>query len=239
MFAIKPFVCALTFAVVAAGIYAGCDQVSRVSEPENHKGAVNKVTPLPQPGVLTTTTFGKCVAGWVRHDPGVQCDDCDAGNFTSSTSGAILVALGHPQTCESFKQGPIMFDTSSLDDNTTITSAKLKFNVKTYETNNIYQPRLRIYADNTNPCPSALDGKHFYPCSQTLVNLGTIDITSTGNYEFTIPSPDSRIDKANTTVFLIVDASVPDLYASLWDTAFEIRPSAVGSAWAPTLEVVN
>ncbi len=132
----------------------------------------------------------------------------------------------------------IAFDTSSLDDNATITSAKLKFNVHTVTTNNIYQARLRMFVGGTSPCPTSLDAKYWADCAGA-VDLGTIDINGTGNYEFTIPSPNSVIEKTLTTVFMIEDASIESLGASLWDTAWELRSVAAGSAWAPTLEVVN
>lgn len=216
--------------VVGAGAYFGCTQVNSPS-PAAPSG---KTTPGNV--IATTTTFSKCIAGNVRLDPEGSCDACYEETTTSST---IQILLGHPYGCDSFKHGVIAFDTSSLDDNATITSAKLKFNVHSVNTHNIYQAKLKIYAGNSSPCPTGLDGKQWATCADTAIDLGTIDINGTGNYEFTITSPNSVIDKSNTTIFMIEDASVPSLGASAWDTAFDLRSVAAGSAWAPALDVVN
>ncbi len=220
--------------LVSAAVYVGCNSLNE-SQP-----AAPSEKAAPADRIATTTTFNHCVGGWVSQETSVACDECDHENFTSSTSGPVEIWLYHPLTCDSFLNGILEFNTSGLDDNSTISSATLKFSVKDYEPYNLYQQMIRVLVGNTDPCDSSFDGKQFWGCTQDLVDLGTVAIDSTGNYQFTIANPNSVISKNHVTEFYFVDASIPALEATVWYSHVWLRQIAATARYqAPSLVVVN
>ena len=139
-----------------------------------------------------------------------NCTGCADSDFDIDRSGyaaRVQRDSTHTGICGE-KQVAIVFDSSVLFPQCAIVNATLTFHVKSTLSLNVKTHQLRIYSKKlTGSSPANLTHNEFIGCGTGYLDLGTITITGPGQRSFSIPNPDTNINKSGCTVFVIVDAS--------------------------------
>jgi hypothetical protein len=181
-------------------------------------------TNKPKLDIVTYDCFQTCVDGTVVHEATTPCSNCDASEFTQSTTSQTYLSVFHYEPssggCARPEDAALMFDTGSINDGSTIATAKLHFNVSFTDYEGVNSPYVQVYAVSRSSCPSSLGSTDFPFCNSQLVSLGTVYIGGTGFHSLTISNPNTYVNKQGITEFVVVDAST-----------ISYLPGGSGSAW--------
>ena len=163
--------------------------------------------------------YHPCLDGQINHNTTVctGADTCAAGQFSINTTGTISYVGRdgvYTGVC-GVHQMVLMFDTSDLADGHALTGATLEFtSEKEVEAGDVDTRRIEVYS-KTEPDSCGITAGDFVGCADGFTSLGTVSMTNDGAKVFSIPSPNTHINKTGITKFVLVDDSTfsgPDAY---------------------------
>jgi hypothetical protein len=208
-------------------------------------GCEEKATaPLPRlvkssgPQIATVTDFTPCLDGEVDHGT-TNCTSCTVTSNTTANTATVFGDESMTDNCRKRKQVVLNFDTSPLDDNATITATTLAFKVKTNLGLDVNTAQIRFHLKSiSGSCPTAIDSLDFIGCGGGFNDLGTLTVSGTGSYFFTVPSPNSYINRTGITKIVLVDDS--SYSTGDGQQTFVIRTNEDGTSTnRPKLSVTN